>query len=70
MKAKSGGEVEASRGALAVWKILKRIKETVTLGRRPKRTYVSYKTESGQMRYVESEMRGGLPGSRSGGADG
>lgn len=71
---KSEGTSSTGPGVLAIRKTLKRTKETAiccALGHRPKRTYVSYKTEAGQTRYVESEMGVALPGPRrSGYADG
>ena len=73
MNANSEGESSTSPGVPDIRKTLKRTMEAVircTVGRRPKRKFVNYKMENGQTRYVESEMGVGLPGSRSGRADG
>lgn len=70
---KNGGPSFTSPGVLAIRKVYQRIKEIMVRcapGRKPEKVYASYKTESGQTRYIEGETGVGLPGPGSGYADG
>ena len=70
---KNRGPSFTSPGVLAIRKVYQRIKQTMVRcapGRKPEKVYASYKTESGQTRYIEGETGVGLPGPGSGYADG
>lgn len=69
---KSEGSSSTPPGVLASQKLYRRTKETMvryTLGQQPRTTYVRYKTETGQTRYIKRETGDALPGPRSGHTD-
>ncbi len=71
--AKNEGPSSSSHSILAIHKACKRTKEAVIRyipGRKPKKVYASFKTETGQTRYIESETGGALPDPRLGHANG
>ncbi len=71
--AKNEGSSSSSQCILAIQKACKRTKEAVIRyipGRKPKKVYASFKTETGQTRYIESETGAALPDPSLGNATG